>query len=70
MREQIKLYAAHGFDLVEIEHRAGSHFMARFAQFTQPIVLTKNAHDPRALKNNLARLRSLARKVEEERGKH
>jgi len=61
LRKQIEYYAREGFDVVEIEPRAGSHFKAIFAQFTEPQILSKNITEPRSLKNNVARFRRLAK---------
>jgi len=59
--KQIKTYEAHGFHLEQLEHRAGSHWCARFREFPQAQFITANANDPRALKNNIARYRRLAK---------
>lgn len=61
LRKQIEFYEREGFTVVEIEPRAGSHFRAIFAQFSEPQILAKNCDEPRALKNNLARFRRLAK---------
>ena len=61
IRKQADAYRAAGFHIVEVEHRAGSHFKVRFAEFATPIVLTANVGDPRAIKNNVALLRRIAR---------
>ena len=61
LRKQLAYYAQEGFDAVEIKHAAGSHVKVIFAQFTEPQILTKNIKEPRALKNNLARFRRLAK---------
>lgn len=60
LREQIKVYEAHGFHVVEIEPRSGAHFKAVFAEFSEPQILTKNMIDPHGLKNNLARFKRLS----------
>ena len=59
--KQIKTYESHGFHVVSLQHRAGSHWCARFQEFPQPQFITQNASDPRALKNNIARFRRLAK---------
>lgn len=61
LRKQLAYYAQEGFNVVEIKPAAGSHVKVIFAQFTEPQILTKNINEPRALKNNLARFRRLAR---------
>lgn len=61
LRKQIKVYEAHGFHAVSIEPRAGSHWCIKFAEFIQPQIVTVNAHDPRALKNNISRYKQLAK---------
>lgn len=59
--KQIKAYEAHGFHLEHLENRAGSHWFVRFKEFPQAQIITANAKDPRALKNNIARYRRLAK---------
>lgn len=59
--KQMKAYEAQGFHVVSLEHREGSHWCARFREFPQPQFITQNAHDPRALKNNIARFKRLMR---------
>ena len=61
LREQLKVYEREGFHAIAVEPRSGSHFKVVFAEFSEPQILTKNAGDPRALKNNIARFRKLAR---------
>ena len=61
LREQLKVYEREGFHPLTVEQRAGSHFKVVFAEFSEPQILTKNAGEPRALKNNIARFRKLAR---------
>lgn len=61
LRKQLAYYSKAGFDAVEIKHAAGSHVKVIFAQFTEPQILTRNIDEPRALKNNLARFRRLAK---------
>lgn len=59
LRDQAKFYASKGFHMVSAEHRDGSHFLVKFAEFDQPQILTKNCHDPRAMLNNVAAYRRL-----------
>ena len=61
LRKQLAYYSKEGFDAVEIKPAAGSHVKVTFAQFTEPQIVTKNIDEPRALKNNLARFRRLAK---------
>lgn len=61
LRKQIKAYEAAGFHPVAIEPRAGSHFKVVFAEFEQPQIISRSASCPRAIKNNIARYRQLAR---------
>lgn len=60
LRGQLRHYEAHGFTVVSVEPRAGSHFRVVFAEFSEPQFLTKNGSDPRAWKNNVARFKRLA----------
>lgn len=59
--KQIRIYEAHGFHLVSLKPRNGSHWCARFKEFSEPQFITQNADDPRALKNNIARFKRLTR---------
>lgn len=61
LREQVKEYEKAGFHVIDIQPRSGSHFMVRFAEFSAPQIITKNQHDPRAVWNNIARYKRLAR---------
>jgi hypothetical protein len=65
LRKQLAYYAQEGFDAVDIKHAAGSHVKVVFAQFTEPQILTRNMKEPRALKNNIARFRRLAKEQEQ-----
>lgn len=61
LRKQVDAYVRAGFNPVDITHREGSHYRVVFAEFPEnPQFITKNAGDPRALKNNIARFRRLA----------
>jgi hypothetical protein len=60
IRCQLKHYEAHGYTPVEAKPRAGSHWLVRFAEFTQPQIVTACKTDWRGWKNNLARYRKLA----------
>jgi hypothetical protein len=42
-----------------VEPRNGSHFKLWFAEFSEPQIVTKNAVDWRALKNNIAHYKRL-----------
>lgn len=63
LRAQIKTYERNGFTTVRVEARSGSHFKVWFAEFDEPQIVTKNAVDPRALKNNIARFKRLKEKT-------
>lgn len=65
LRKQAQVYATHGFTMTGATPRNGSHFLCSFAEFSQPQILTKNADDPRALKNNIARFRALAKQEQQ-----
>jgi hypothetical protein len=65
MRKQIKEYEREGFHVVSIEDRAGSHKMLKFAEFSEPQIVSDCRSDWRALKNNIARFRRLAKEHEE-----
>lgn len=65
MRKQIKEYEREGFHVVSIEDRAGSHKMLKFAEFPEPQIVSDCKSDWRALKNNIARFRRLAKEHEE-----
>ena len=59
LREQMKFYANHGFNAVDIEQRNGAHFYITFAEFPQKQLVTKSATDAHAWRNNLASYRRL-----------
>jgi hypothetical protein len=60
LRKQIDAYKRAGFNVIDIEFRAGAHAKLWFAEFPEPQFVTKNADEPRALKNNIARYKRLA----------
>lgn len=62
LREQVKEYERAGFHVVNVEPRNGSHFKLWFAEFSEPQIVTKNAVDWRALKNNIAHYKRLMMK--------
>lgn len=62
LRDQAKFYASKGFHMTEVEPRSGSHFLVKFAEFPDPVIVTKNVNDPRALHNNVAAYRRLKEK--------
>lgn len=62
-RKQFDVYERAGFHPVSFEFAKGAHVKVKFAEFPEVQVLTKNADEPRALKNNLARFRNLAEKA-------
>ena len=65
LREQIKFYERHGFHVVDVEYREGSHMKATFAEFPQPQFLTISRTDWRGWKNNIARYRRLTKEQQE-----
>ena len=70
MRKQIKEYEREGFHVVSIEDRAGSHKMLKFAEFSEPKIVSDCKSDWRALKNNIARFRRLAKEQGEKNEIH
>ena len=64
LREQAKFYESKGFHMIEAQPRAGAHWMARFAEFPDPVIVSINAMiDRRAVHNNVAHYRRLKDKV-------
>ena len=63
LREQAKFYAAKGFHIISATPRAGSHWLAVFAEFPEPQIVTANMSDPRAWRNNVAHYRRLKDKI-------
>lgn len=63
LRSQLREYEKAGFHVVDCQPASGSHFKMRFAEFSEPQVVSRNLTDKRALKNNIARFRRLARGV-------
>jgi hypothetical protein len=59
LRKQVKEYKAAGFHPIRIETSTSSHFKIWFAEFESMQIITANANEPRAIKNNLARYRRL-----------
>jgi len=60
LRKQLIEYEKAGFTITEIEPRSGSHFLIVFAEFPQPQIVSKNASEPRAIKNNISIYRRMA----------
>lgn len=61
LREQVKEYEKAGFHVVAVEPRNGAHFKVWFAEFPdQPQIITKNALDWRALRNNISHYKRVA----------
>jgi hypothetical protein len=65
LRKQVKEYEREGFHVVSIENRTGSHKLVTFAEFPEPQIVTACQSDWRALKNNIARFKRLAKQHEE-----
>ena len=64
LREQAKFYESKGFHMIEAEPRAGSHWMVKFAEFPDPVIVSNNAMvDRRAVHNNVAHYRRLKEKA-------
>jgi hypothetical protein len=63
LRDQAKFYVSKGFHMVDAQPRSGSHFLVKFAEFPDPVILTKNAGDPRAMLNNVSAYRRLKEKA-------
>ena len=61
LRKQFKEYERAGFNVVSLEPLNGSHIKVMFEGVAEPQFLTKNADEPRAIKNNIARLRRLTK---------
>lgn len=63
LREQVKEYEKAGFHVIAVEPRNGAHFKVWFAEFPdQPQIITKNALDWRALRNNISHYKRIAAK--------
>ena len=65
LREQAKFYASKGFHMVDAEPRSGAHWLVKFAEFPEPVIITKSTTDGRALHNNVAHYRRLKNKIVE-----
>lgn len=63
LRKQANLYAAYGFNIIDVEPRAGSHFKVWFAEFEEPQFVSASATDCHGWKNNIARFRRLSQGV-------
>lgn len=57
LRMQVREYERAGFHVIECAPCSGAHFKLRFAEFSEPQIVTKNLTDPRSIKNNLASYR-------------
>ena len=60
LREQVKLYERAGFHVLSCAPRSGAHFSLKFAEFTEPQIVTKSVLGWRSVKNNISRYRRLA----------
>jgi hypothetical protein len=63
LREQAKFYETKGFHMIDTEQRGGSHFLATFAEFPEPQIVTKNLSDQRSMHNNVSAYRRLKEKA-------
>jgi hypothetical protein len=61
LRKQFSEYAKAGFCVVSVEPRGGSHYKVMIDGISEPQFLTRNADEPRAIKNNIARFRRLTK---------
>ena len=64
IRKQLKEYESAGFHVTALERAAGAHYKVNFAEFPERVVLTTSQLDPRALKNNIAMFKRMARQLE------
>lgn len=64
LRKQLKEYETAGFHVVDLVRAAGAHYKAKFAEFPDLVVLTASTIEPRALKNNIAMFKRMARQTE------
>jgi hypothetical protein len=64
LRKQLKEYEAAGFHVTDLERAAGSHYKANFAEFPERVVLTENPIEARAIKNNIAMFKRMAKQLE------
>jgi hypothetical protein len=62
LREQAKFYASKGFHMIDAEPRSGAHFLVKFAEFPDPVIVSKNGSDGRAVHNNVSAYRRLKEK--------
>ena len=64
LREQAKFYESKGFHIIDAQPRAGSHWLVKFAEFPDSVIVTNNAMvDRRAVHNNVAHYRRLKEKA-------
>jgi hypothetical protein len=62
LREQAKFYASKGFHMIDAEPRSGAHWLVRFAEFPDAVIVSKNGSDGRAVHNNVSAYRRLKEK--------
>ena len=63
-RKQLEVYAKEGFTVKHLETAKGAHYKVWFNEFSEPQHLSTHIGEPRALKNNIARFKRLARGVD------
>lgn len=63
LREQLRLYEREGFTVEAVE-RASKHYKVKFHQLPTPQFLTANNTDWRSYRNNISRMKRLARDQE------
>lgn len=64
-KTQFAEYEKAGFHVKDAQPSKGSHYKVWFKEFPEPQFLTMHLGDPRAMKNNIARFRGLAKKAKE-----
>lgn len=70
LREQMREFIKAGFTPVEIEKRAGSHFMVKFAEIGGLWLVSQNEGNWRNIKNSIARFRQRLKQDQEENNEH
>lgn len=63
-RKQLQFYEKEGFTVKHLENARGTHYKVWFNEFSEPQHLSTHVDEPRALKNNIARFKRLARGVD------
>lgn len=66
-KAQFAEYKKAGFNVKDAQPSKGCHYKVWFEEFPEPQFLTYHTGDPRAMKNNIARFRGLAKKAKEQK---